>query len=172
MTRYLFLGALSAMTALAATPAMAQQGAAAFEGPQVGATVGYHNFDGPADGFIIGARVGYDTATAGGLVVGVEGNANLGTGDIDAEYGVNARIGKLVGDRRRTLFFARLGYQEIDFDFGDFFDENDGVDTTAGDIMIGLGADFRADGNAFWRVAVDTVDTDSLRLTAGYTIKF
>ncbi|WP_162199222.1 outer membrane beta-barrel protein [Aurantiacibacter gangjinensis] len=172
MHKQVFTGVIGTLGLAIAMPVAAQDQADPFDGAHIGTTIGYHDIDGPADGFIIGARIGYDLPVGNDVVVGAEANANFGTGDIDAEYGTNVRIGTRFGERRNALLFARFGYQEVDFDLPDVIDDIDEVDTTSGDYMLGIGADFGINESSSTRLAIDTIGFDSIRFTAGYTIHF
>jgi outer membrane immunogenic protein len=149
---------LAAVAALAMVPAAAS--ADVGEGAYAGLQGGYHDIDGGADGGIFGGYLGYNFNTGGNLVVGVEANANIGTGDIDAEYGASVHIGGKFGDN--GLLFARGGYQEVDF-------ENFGSD---GDYLLGVGAEFGIGERTSLRAVLDTIAFDSTRATAGFSFRF
>lgn len=148
----------AAAAALAVVPTMAS--ADVGNGPYVGLQGGYHDIDGPAEGAILGGYAGYNFSTGSNLVVGIEGNANIGTGDIDAEYGASVHVGGKFGGN--NLLFARAGYQEVDF-------EGFGSD---GDYLLGVGADFGVNEASSFRLVVDTIAFDSLRATAGVSFRF
>ncbi|MHA7818232.1 MAG: hypothetical protein ACX930_01150 [Erythrobacter sp.] len=128
---------------------------------------------------IFGVFAGVDFPLSNNLFAGIEGNFNLGTGPIDSEYGAAARFGVVTDTGSK--FYVRGGYQEIDFDpFGLLTDEDrdllpddtfDGVDTSRGDYLVGVGADFPI-GQVKLRANVDTVSFDTVRATAGVAIAF
>jgi hypothetical protein len=125
------------------------------KGAYAGLQGGYHDIDGGADGGIFGGYIGYNFNTGSRFVVGVEANANIGTGDIDAEYGASVHIGGKFSDNR--LLFVRGDYQEVDF-------ENFGSD---GDYLLGVDADFGVGENTSLRIVLDTIAFDSTRATDG-----
>jgi opacity protein-like surface antigen len=154
---------LAAVAAVALAPTAAF--AADSEGLYAGIQGGYHDFDGPLSGGIVGGYFGYNAPAGGNLVFGVEGNANLGTGDIDAEYGASVHIGGKFG--ANNLLFARAGYQEVNFDV-----DVPGVDDSDGDYLVGVGADFGVNEASSFRIVADTIAFDSMRLTAGWSFNF
>ena len=156
----------------------------------IGASVGIHDLgvadDAQALGVdiddsaeIYGVFAGVDFPLTDSLFAGVEGNFHLGSGPIDSEYGISARLG--IAASGGSKFYLRGGYQEIDFDpFGLLSDEDralvpddafDGVDTSDGDYLVGVGADFPI-GNVKLRGNVDTIAFDTVRATAGVAISF
>ena len=168
-----------------ATPgvAMAQDGSQAE--PFVGVSAGYHEFDigddtdieGIDSGSpIIGVVAGVDFPLSERMFAGVEANFHLGTDIVDNEYGASARIGFV--NPNGAKFYARGGYQEVDFDIAeianldlDDFEEFDGIDTTNGDYLVGIGGDFPIAAGAF-RVNLDTISFDTVRATTGYVLTF
>ena len=182
MKKVLF--ALATSAAAIALPAAAQAQAFA------GVSAGYHelttddDFNDPLldgieaneGGVIYGVFAGYDVPTASGFFVGAEGNFHLGDGPIDNEYGVSARLG--VADAGGAKYYARAGYQWVDIDPNGIYDTDlpdstfDGLDTTAGDFLVGAGVEFPLGTNTFLRANVDTVSFDSVRGTAGLGIRF
>jgi opacity protein-like surface antigen len=162
---------LAAVVALAATaaPAYAQDGGAEV---YVGATLGYHDVDVVDDGMIYGGVVGVDVPLAGRVVTGLEANYNLGTGVIDSEYGVAAKLGYNFSDRGQI--FVRGGYQEINFDASKVAGGPvpAGTDDTDGGWLLGVGAQYRVAGSATLRLNVDTIEFDSTRVTAGVLVGF
>jgi outer membrane immunogenic protein len=172
MRKYL-LAALAATTTVVSTPALAQTtGTAPGTGLRVEGIVGYDNARVPgvdSSGIVYGARVGYDFG-AGGLVVGIEGEATdssveecengfEATGDeICAEFGRDLYVGGRVGARvgSNTMVYGLAGYTNarvnLDFEDGtaggldDFriAEDLDGV-------RVGAGAEFGIGTNAFVR---------------------
>jgi len=187
--------AMLAATGAIALPAAAQ--AQSTDGqPEVtvGASVGLHDLgvdlgdldadDGDFDDFniddsgeIYGGFVAVDFPVGESLFVGGEGNLHLGSGPIDAEYGASARLG-LRTDGGSKLY-VRGGYQWVDLDAAnvlgldkDVFDEDDfDLDTTDGDYLVGVGAEFPV-GTLLLRANVDTIAFDTLRGTVGLGFKF
>ncbi len=161
------------------------------DGPEVtvGAIAGLHDlgvFDGDEviDGFevtdngaIFGGFVAVDFPLSERLFAGIEANAALGTEAIEAEYGASVRLG--IRTQSGTKFYVRGGYQEVDIDAlgvvnidDDLFDEDDlGIDTTAGDYLVGAGVDVPI-GNIDVRLNLDTIAFDSVRATAGIGFRF
>jgi hypothetical protein len=174
-----------AVGAIAATPSMAlaQESGAEFF---VGASAGYHDLgvdteDPDFEGFevddaspIIGGFVGVDFPVGANLFAGVEGNYHFGTDVIDSEYGVSGRFG-FVGEGG-SKYYVRGGYQEIDLDISGIFNEDlsefeDEFDTSDGDYLVGLGADFPI-GAVKLRFNLDTISFDTVRGTAGVAFSF
>lgn len=150
----------------------------------VGVSAGYHNIvvdddfglDLNTDAGIVGVYAGYDVPAGRNLFFGVEGNFHYGFGALDLDYGVSGRAGFVSEDG--TKFYARGGYQWIDIDpegltriddpTGEIFD---GVDTTAGDYLVGVGVDAPLGENTV-RVNLDTISFDTVRATVGFSIDF
>jgi len=178
------LAALGAITLPAAAHAQS-----ASEGPEVtiGASVGLHDlavdvddadledFDIDDSGEIFGGFAAVDFPLGETLFAGVEGNAHFGSGPIDAEYGLSARLG--LRTEGGTKVYARGGYQWVDIDAGEAlgipdFDEDDfDFDTTEGDYLVGLGVEFPV-SSVVLRANVDTIAFDTLRGTVGVGLKF
>jgi opacity protein-like surface antigen len=156
--------------------------------PYAGVQVGYHDlgvdtddlnvagFDIDDSALIYGVYGGVDFDIGTSAVIGVEGNFNLGKGPIDTEYGVAGRIGFRAGTG--TVIFARAGYQWVNLDAEgllgideDIFDDDD-IDDTIGDYLVGVGADIAVGQSAGIRIAVDTIAFDTLRPTIGAHIRF
>ena len=115
MRKIVLTAALAAASAAAALPAAAQENAP-FTGARVEALLGYDNLqdggDGESDGrdgVTYGALVGYDVQ-AGGLVVGVEGEAT--DSSVRARSNNNFEVGdQLRLDAGRDLYVGgRVGY--------------------------------------------------------------
>jgi outer membrane immunogenic protein len=155
-----------AFTTLAAMGAIALPAAAQAQDAQpevtIGASVGLHDLGVDVDeadfddfnidesGEIYGGFVAVDFPLGANLFAGVEGNAHFGTGPIDAEYGASARLGfRTEGGAK---IYARGGYQWVDIDAGNLigvpeFDADDfGIDTTAGDYLVGVGTEIPVGG--------------------------
>lgn len=177
MTLKLFATSAAAALALAASPAMAQDGGAAGGAePYVGASVGYHDIGTGIpgdDGGIYGVVAGVDVPVSETFFVGGEANYHLGDGAIDNEYGIAARVGIKTGG---TKLYIKGGYQEVDLDLASLLNGLPvpaGADDTDGDYMVGIGADVGLSGdNVKLRVAADTIAFDSTRLTAGVLFTF
>jgi len=170
-----------------ALPTAAQAQDSAKPEVTIGAQVGLHDlavdvdetdvdgFDIDESGEIYGVFAAVDFPVGEALFVGVEGNANLGSGPIDAEYGVSGRLGLKTGGGSKI--YARGGYQWVDIDAGNLigvpdFDEGDfDLDTTAGDYLVGVGVEFPI-SSLVLRANVDTIAFDTLRGTVGVGIKF
>lgn len=176
-----YLVRIAALSAVLVAPsaAMAQDQTAEFF---VGGSAGYHDFgiddeieglDLNDDGFIYGVVAGVDVPVGETLFAGIEGNFHLGTGAIDKEYGVSARLG-MVGSNG-AKYYVRGGYQEIDFDVSEIagidIGEPNGFDSSDGDYMVGVGADFPI-GSAKLRLNLDTVSFDTIRASTGVVFDF
>ncbi|MBZ6378744.1 hypothetical protein B5C34_11315 [Pacificimonas flava] len=136
------------------------------------------------DGGTFGGYAGYSAPLGRNAIIGAEINGAFGESEIDGEYGITGHIG--VVPTEGVMLFARGGYQEINFDTGnileefgqlnpdveeDIDDDDLGLDDTQGDYTVGAGAEFAAGPGAF-RVAVDTVAFDTIKVGAGYTLRF
>jgi len=162
--------------ALVSSPAMAQEA-----DPETvfyaGASAGYHDvgdipFVGSIDGGIYGGYVGVDVPVTEIVFVGLEANYHFGSGDIDGEYGVAAKLGANVGENGQV--FLRGGYQEVDFDLTNIFGGGvpAGVDDSDGDYLVGVGGQINTKSNFGFRVVVDTIAFDTVRATAGIQYNF
>ncbi len=164
------IAAAAAPLAFAAAPAMAQDaGQAQVYG---GVTGGYHDVDAGAEGGIFGVVAGVDVPAGESLILGVEGNYNIGTADIDSEYGVAAKLG--IRTANGGQLYVRGGYQEVNFDLGNLVGGPvpAGLDDTDGDYLVGVGGQFKVAENASIRLGVDTIAFDSTRATAGVLFHF
>jgi len=159
----LLAASLLAASAIAA-PALAQDIDPTFTGPRIEATLGYDHVgagssvdndnggdDQSIDGLLYGGGIGYDIATSGGLVLGVEGEitgstARNGRGDYTGTFGygrvrqgrdlyVGGRIGVLADPL--TLIYAKGGYT------------NSKLNVLAGSTTQTTDTDFELDG---WRI--------------------
>ena len=135
------------------------------------------DFDIDDSALIYGVYGGVDFDLGTSAIVGVEGNFNLGNGPIDTEYGVAGRIGFKAGTSG-TVIFARAGYQWVNVDAAglvgideDLIDDDD-IDDTIGDYVVGVGADIAVGRSAGVRVAVDTISFDTLRPSVGVHFRF
>jgi opacity protein-like surface antigen len=179
-----------AFTALAAMGAIALPAAAQAQDAKpevtIGAQVGLHDLGVEVDsaaiddaiddsGEIYGVFAAVDFPIGETLFAGIEGNANLGSGPIDAEYGVSGRFG--LKTQGGSKIYARGGYQWVDIDVGGLvdvpgFDEDSFTgDTTVGDYLVGVGVEFPI-SSVVLRANVDTIAFDSLRGTVGVGFKF
>ncbi|WP_285710221.1 hypothetical protein [Erythrobacter oryzae] len=168
-----------------ALPAAAQAQDAGKPEVTIGAQVGLHDLavdDADLDEFniddsgeIYGGFVAVDFPVGETLFIGAEGNANFGSGPIDAEYGLSARLG--LKTQGGSKIYARGGYQWVDVDAGNLigdpdFDEDDfGLDTTIGDYLVGVGVEVPV-SKVVLRANVDTIAFDTLRGTVGVGFKF
>ncbi|WP_298466258.1 outer membrane beta-barrel protein [uncultured Erythrobacter sp.] len=182
------LSTLAAVAALTAPGAAFAQDAGQAE-VTVGANAGYHDLgigddlediagpDASDGGAIFGGFIAVDFPVSSNFFVGVEGNANIGTDAIDADYGASGRLGYRA--ENGTKVYLRGGYQWVDVDAaalagvdGDLFDEDDlGIDTTVGDYLVGAGVEVPV-GQVSIRGNVDTISFETLRLTAGVGFRF
>lgn len=156
--------------------AQAQSNSGSDVEPFVGVSVGYHDLGADLtddDGIIYGVFAGVDVPVGETFFIGAEGNFHLGENAIDSEYGVAARAGVRVGEASKL--FVRGGYQEVDFDFGNFIQPAViGLDDTDGDYLVGAGIDFGLSQDSPLRVraAIDTIAFDSTRATVGVLLAF
>lgn len=195
-----FLFAAAAATAVIATPAAAQDSQADFHaGATVGYhdidTIDFSDIGVDAettiDGVTFGGFAGVTAPIGDQLFAGAEAEFRFGTAAIDNEYGVSGLFGTKVGENSRL--YVRGGYQWVSFDAGsigeevgadlgltgadldlfvDGFVDGFGDDNTEGGWLLGAGADFGVGEAAFLRLNADTIEFDSLRLTAGVGINF
>ena len=118
------------------------------------------------------------------------GSFNFGTGDIDNEYGLTAHVGTMIG--QNSMLFVRGGYQWVDLDFDglaektadgfnfqgqdrqDFINafNNSAGDDTAGDYLVGVRGEFGLGQSTAFRVTVDTISFDTVRVGGGMTFRF
>lgn len=190
--RKLAFTTLAALGAIALPAAAQAQNASSEAEVTIGASVGLHDLgldlgdldadDGDFDdlniddsGEIYGGFVAVDFPVGENLFAGVEGNAHFGSGPIDAEYGLSARLGfRTEGGAK---IYARGGYQWVDLDAGNLigipdFDESDfDLDTTVGDYLVGAGVELPLNSIVL-RANVDTIAFDTLRGTVGVGFKF
>ncbi|WP_086618483.1 outer membrane beta-barrel protein [Erythrobacter tepidarius] len=171
-----------AITSLVAMGAMALPAAAHAQSnddpkvePYVGVTAGIHDLGiglPNDDGGIYGVVAGVDVPVGKTFFVGAEGNYNIGDGAIDSEYGIAARAGVRVGQTGKV--YVRGGYQEVDFDLGNFVTPAViGLDDTDGDYLVGAGVEFGlGDSPIRFRAGLDTIAFDSTRATVGVLYTF
>lgn len=194
MKKLLFaaLAAASAAPAFLAAPALAQDTAAPvaagpetpsdtrFE-PYVSVLGGRHDYDRQvneagvppgAAGWLVQGIAGVNF-NAGPVLLGVEGNATKGvSGDIDWEYGVAGRVGVRAG--KDSLFFGKVGYQWVNFDFGPNSPDRHGTTYGAG-LELSLADMGMAQDKSPVRLRfqIDTMGNfTSIRPMAGLTIKY
>jgi len=137
------LSLIAGSAVLLAAPASAQNTNPVFTGPRVEATLGYDHVgagssvsnnngddDQSIDGLLYGGGIGYDIATAGGLVLGAEGEVTGSTARNSAgqysntfgfgrvrqgrDFYVGARVGFLANPA--TLVYAKGGYTNAKLD--------------------------------------------------------
>ncbi|MEL7728554.1 outer membrane beta-barrel protein [Citromicrobium bathyomarinum] len=183
MNKFAFGAALAATVFVMPAAAFAQDGQAEVT---LGVTAGYHDL-GIADEVedltglevedgspIFGGFAAVDFPLSESLFAGVEGNLNIGTDALDADYGASARLGYRAANG--TKVYLRGGYQFIDLDYANILnvDEDDipgDLEDTFDDYLVGAGVDFGL-GGAVVRVNLDTISFDTLRATAGVGFKF
>lgn len=170
----------SAFAALIAAPFALSAPALAQDAPQpevyVGAQGGYHDLGnnplGKDGSPIYGLFAGVDVPVGPVLVVGAEGNFNLGSGIIDSEYGATGKIGVRVGEAGQL--YARGGYQWVDVDVRRLTGVPGavGFDDTSGDYLVGVGGQYKIGSNTALRVTVDTLGFDTTRVAGGLSFNF
>ena len=178
MNKGIFFLATGIAALTASAGASAQASSSPGPQPYIGVSGGYHDLQsvgGPSSGgFIYGVVAGVDVPLGDTLTIGAEGNFHLGSGAIDSEYGIAARVGVPIGGG--SLLFVKGGYQEVNFDLTRYTGVANlpsGIDDTNGDYIVGVGGDFAlGDGPARLRVGVDTISFDTVRATAGVVFKF
>lgn len=137
--------------------------------------VDFQELDIDESGEIYGGFVAVDFPVGKTVFIGAEGNANFGSGPIDAEYGLSARLG--LKTKGGSKIYARGGYQWVDIDAGelvgdpDFDEDNFDLDTTVGDYLVGVGVEVPV-SSVVLRANVDTIAFDTLRGTVGIGLKF
>lgn len=185
MKKISFAAAAAALAVALPGVAQAQETAPAAT-PYLGVQVGLHNLGLDEDDYaavtgldlddsalIYGVYGGVDFGVAPNVVVGVEGNFNLGNGPIDSEYGVAARVGYRADNG--SVFYVRGGYQWVDFDLDGLTGVSPvpaGIDDDAGDYLVGVGADIATGSRARVRLGVDTIAFDTFRPTVGVHFAF
>ncbi|MEM6414885.1 MAG: outer membrane beta-barrel protein [Pseudomonadota bacterium] len=184
--------AVSAIGFLFATVVSGTASAQPLEGPYVGAQIGFHGVDDGDDvfniepdigGFIYGAYGGYTARLNDYLLLGLEGNFNLGTADIDRDAGINANIGVPIG--RNASVFLRGGYQWVNFDLENIAEDILNVELTPaqidlldaaedgdGGFLVGAGVQIGIGPNLSLRTVIDTIEFDTVRATGGVTLHF
>lgn len=192
MNKFAF-GTLAAIGAMA-LPAAAQAQDSTQPEITVGASAGLHDLgidlgdldadDGQFNDFniddsgeIYGGFVAADFPIGTSTFAGIEGNGHFGTGPIEAEYGVSARLGFRTDSGAKI--YARGGYQWVDLDVEDLTgiseqfldDRNIDVDDVAGDYLVGIGTEVPV-GGVVLRANVDTIAFDTLRGTVGVGFRF
>jgi len=176
--------ALAAVIAAAvAAPAYAET----TNGLYAGGQVGYHDTGSIAglsiDGVTYGGYAGVHHELSGPFVVGLEGNYSFSSGDLDSEYGFNAHAGMKFG--KSALLFARAGYQWVNFDLVHIAEDGlgrpltgpelaviNGQDDTDGGFLTGAGLQFGIGDRASIRAVVDTIEFDTVKVTAGFALHF
>lgn len=167
-------------TTLISTPAFAQES----EGGSTvyaGVNAGYHDLGAGDialvandDSFIYGGYIGVDVPAGETLIVGVEGNFNLGTGAIDTEYGITAKLGAQLGEGGQI--FLRGGYQFVDLDLESLTGVSGanqfGVDDSIDDYLVGIGAQVQVSEKVSIRAVFDTISFDTTRATVGLQFNF
>ena len=175
--------ALTAILALAASPAFADTTSGLYAGGQIG----YHDTGSilgqSIDGLTYGGYVGVNRELSGPFVVGAEGNYSFSSGDLDSEYGFNAHAGVKFG--KSALAFVRAGYQWVDFDLVHIAEDGlgrpltapelaiiDGQDDTDGGFLTGAGLQFGIGERASIRTVVDTIEFETVKVSAGFALHF
>ena len=169
MRKYLLAALLGSAATAAATPAAAQQ-TAPFTGVRAEGIVGYDTTDVEgenSDGIVYGAQVGYDVQ-AGGVVLGVEGEASDSTvdecvSDVDlvgdelcAQAGRDLYVGGRIGAAvtPNILIYGKAGYTNARVSL----DYEDGTTATALDfengenldgVRVGGGVEFALGPNTY-----------------------
>lgn len=150
----------AAMAALFPAAAAAEP----FDGPYIGAQVGYHEVTNFVKGAVFGPYIGFNAPVGERLVLGLEAEGNLGTGNnYVLEYGAHAHAGLRVSN---ALVSARLGYLRV-------HDDQDEDDSGRHDgLMVGLGAEVPLNKSFSIRGTLDTLRFDTVRIAAGISLHF
>lgn len=146
--------------------------------PYVGVEIGHHDLGAPNstpiksdNGFVGGVIAGVEAPVGESMTLGVEGNYALGTGAIDADYGVAAKLGFNVSEGSQV--FVKAGYKWVDTTLTSTTVPAVKAKGTLDDYVVGVGADLGVGvGGGKLRVGVDTVSFDSIRPYAGLIWKF
>lgn len=176
--KYVLIASTAIAAVLVSTPVMAQESGPAVDF-YIGAQVGYHgivsNPLGADGGAIFGGYAGVDFGDR--IIVGIEANLGAGTGLIEREYGVAAKLGVRAGETGQI--FVRAGYQQIDFNVDGLIDTEalfgfplPDIDISAGDYLVGIGGQFMVADNISVRGVVDTIAFDTVRGTVGVAFHF
>ena len=179
--------------------ASAQDSASRFEGPYVGAMVGFNSYslgdtsafggktDDKMSGATFGGIVGFRSAISEGILAGIEGFVNSNTAnktytisgvsarlDADVSYGLNATLGFAT---EQALFFVMAGYGWNDISAKAASGAANASASSSGDgIRAGIGAEVPISDTLAIRVQGDWQDFDgdssALGGSAGVVLKF
>ena len=196
MRKYLLAGLMAGAAAISAAPASAQE-AAPFSGVRVEGIVGYDTTDVEgenSDGIVYGAQVGYDVQ-AGGIVLGVEGEASDSTvdecvSDVDlvgdelcAQAGRDLYVGGRIGAAvtPNILIYGKAGYTNarVSLDYEDgttatTLDFEDGENLDG--VRVGGGVEFALGRNSYakteYRYSNYEQGFDRHQVVAGFGFRF
>lgn len=137
-----------------------------FDGPYVGAEVGYTEFSGGSDGVYYGGLVGFRKQLDNKLVLGLEGS--FGSADIDFLdhiWSVGATVGYVLGDSKKGLLYVGSGYAESK-------SSAFGATVKGGDYTVKLGYEHVLNNTLSLRVQTYTVAFDAEVMTLGLIARF
>jgi outer membrane immunogenic protein len=185
---------LIATAALIALPTMAF--AEPFNGPYVGAQLGWDKHDTIGDGFSYGAIAGYNAKAGEKMVLGFEGNVDFTTAKQKfsetvggVNYTAEAKIGRQLGIAARvgylatpaTLIYAKGGYENIraKVTTSSNIPGFEGLNSIAGNIdalVVGGGVEQALNEKTTFRIGYDYAngksDYDRHRVLAGVAFHF
>lgn len=123
---------------------------------------------------IFGGFVAVDFPVSSNLFIGAEGNAHLGTGAINSDYGGSVRFGYR-GDNG-TKVYVRGGYQWVNIDYAEILNVPKnavpaGFQNNFGEYLVGGGVEYPM-GKLIVRINVDTLAFDTIRATGGIGFRF
>jgi outer membrane immunogenic protein len=123
-------------------------------------------------GAVYGVFVSADKSLTSKLFVGMEANANVGTGPVNYDMGASVRFGY---QAEGTKAYVRAGYQWLSVDFGDPANApfgGEGSSRGLGDYLVGAGIDIPIFKKVVARVNFDTIGFEALRATSGVGLRF
>ena len=155
MKRFM-IAAVAALSALVATPALAQDNTGNFDGARLGVVLGATGEDFPTDdaSATYGAVAGYDVAVSDNFLLGVEADVAFFDNDVQDDRQLSAAVRATVPVGARTALFASAGYSNYRADVGPFELEFDGY-------RVGGGAELNLAPNLYTTLEYRYTDYDT-----------